>query len=536
MTCQHGASLKFVIDQASSRLKNGEETASLFDANGVLGEIDRIAVDDGGEFVQIFATSQSVPKDQLPDGTVLTRYSRIADRADPNVQPTDKQIEALSDEMANLDDIRHDAANIPAIYTYFGQFLAHDLTHLHFVSNGGIYTNENSSALDLDGLRRAQRPPGSPDPTVYWEHDVGIGVTAGINQYASSHDDLPRDDEGYTLIPDRRNDSNLALAQIHIALSKYFHLLTRGEAKQDPDRAAHLATLHLQEITLFDYLERLVDPVVYGEVLKYGRGLIHPDGLAKGTDFFVPIEFAAACFRYGHSMVRSKYQWNDAHRAFPDRLLENTKRGGALAVGKYLMADWVVDWSTMAPLQRRPGAFDSASNISIKLPAAFKKLDSDLFENQRPGRNINLAEMTLMRGKTLAIPPAQHVFQELRRDLGSSHTVARFLTADEIADCGYPTLKRVLLRGAAGARLAERTPLWFYTLRESEFVHGGQRLGPLASRIVMETLHAAIEASGSGLIKDNRLATIQQDGSVARYFHGTLIDLLRLSDTWKPIH
>jgi hypothetical protein len=49
-------------------------------------------------------------------------------------------------------------------------------------------------------------------------------------------------------------------------------------------------------------------------------------------------------------------------------------------------------------------------------------------------------------------------------------------------------------RGRHRVSIAERTPLWFYCLRESELA-GGERFGPLGGRIVAETLHAAIEAS-----------------------------------------
>src|SRR5262249_11991438 len=53
--------------------------------------------------------------------------------------------------------------------------------------------------------------------------------------------------------------------------------------------------------------------------------------------------------------------------------------------------------------------------------------------------------------------------------------------------------------------LEETTPLWFYTLKEAAIRGCGEKLGPLGSRIVMETLDAAIQrASPSILADDNR--------------------------------
>jgi hypothetical protein len=80
-------------------------------------------------------------------------------------------------------------------------------------------------------------------------------------------------------------------------------------------------------------------------------------------------------------------------------------------------------------------------------------------------------------------------------------------------------VRRCLNAGDYGERLVQKAPLWFYTLREAEHFHGGRRLGPLASRIVMETLHAAIQAAPGGIIDaENRVVfePIKQIGGRGR--------------------
>ena len=44
------------------------------------------------------------------------------------------------------------------------------------------------------------------------------------------------------------------------------------------------------------------------------------------------------------------------------------------------------------------------------------------------------------------------------------------------------------------AGLTKQTPLWYYILKESEVRRNGNRLGPLGSRFVAETIHAALRA------------------------------------------
>jgi hypothetical protein len=42
------------------------------------------------------------------------------------------------------------------------------------------------------------------------------------------------------------------------------------------------------------------------------------------------------------------------------------------------------------------------------------------------------------------------------------------------------------------AKLARETPLWYYILKESEVRHNGNRLGPVGSHLVAETISAAL--------------------------------------------
>jgi hypothetical protein len=48
------------------------------------------------------------------------------------------------------------------------------------------------------------------------------------------------------------------------------------------------------------------------------------------------------------------------------------------------------------------------------------------------------------------------------------------------------------------------TPLWYYILREAQFYHEGERLGPVGSRIVAETFVQLIKSSKISILPIDR--------------------------------
>lgn len=66
-----------------------------------------------------------------------------------------------------------------------------------------------------------------------------------------------------------------------------------------------------------------------------------------------------------------------------------------------------------------------------------------------------------------------------------------------------PQLAAADLDDLAPFHLQQRTPLWFYVLREAEVMTDGVRLGPVGGRIVAEVI--------VGLITGDRLSYLRQD-------------------------
>jgi hypothetical protein len=111
----------------------------------------------------------------------------------------------------------------------------------------------------------------------------------------------------------------------------------------------------------------------------------------------------------------------------------------------------------------------------------------------------------------IAPNPSQLSIRTLLRGTGlrlaSGQTVARpfgekVLTKGELTrNCdGQLTEQGRILREA---NLVNETPLWYYILKESEVRHNGNRLGPVGSHIVAETIHAALRCDPDSYVNQS---------------------------------
>ena len=255
---------------------------------------------------------------------------------------------------------------IPAGFTYLGQFVDHDLTFdattvaLGEDISPADLLQGRSPTLDLDSLYGF-----GPDDAVsqkFYEADrthLKVGTTTRIgNLIAREGFDLPRVGTGNqprrANIPDQRNDENLAVAQHHAAFIRFHNRVVDRLPASIPaaDRfrnARRLVVLHYQWMLKTDYLNRIVDPAIVTDVFANGRKVFE-----VGADPFsmptMPVEFSVGAFRLGHSMVREAYDWN---AEFPSG-------GGSL----FLLV-------RLLPHQRHPGRFpDTPEQLDRRLAPA----------------------------------------------------------------------------------------------------------------------------------------------------------------------
>src|SRR5918997_3611933 len=220
------------------------------------------------------------------DATPAFRFSRMGPSGTGR-QPGEGIRKKVGNEMAAGGG---GAAGIPAGFTYLGQFIDHDLTFdkttVMFGANvsPAQMLQARSPSLDLDSLYGAG--PGDPGSAKFYEADglhlkMGKSVAAeGIP--AKDGFDLPRGlgntqaKKRKAVIPDPRNDENLAVAQTHLAFIRFHNRVVDTLPASVPPaqrfaKAREIVTKHYQWMIRTDYLPRICRKAVVNSVFTSGR-------------------------------------------------------------------------------------------------------------------------------------------------------------------------------------------------------------------------------------------------------------------------
>jgi hypothetical protein len=247
-----------------------------------------------------------------------------------------------------------------------------------------------------------------------------------------------------------------------------------------------------------DFLPRICRASVINDVFTNGRKAFEVG--VPATDVpTMPIEFSVAAYRLGHSMVRSAYNWNrifDFGFGTLDLLFHFTATSGNLDGGLRLPSTWIADF-------RRLYDFKQAGRDDLAVPTAqfnrTMRIDTRL---SRPLRTLpgftdedNLAVRNLTRARMVRLATGQQMAAFLR----SKGVAVATLTRAQIRN-GNGGAELDGLTAAQRDSVLQRTPLWFYILRESEL--GGGKLSGVGARIVAETFHRAMEGSQISIVRD----------------------------------
>ncbi len=409
---------------------------------------DSLSTGDSGKYGRMFATLPPL----VTDEAYLLKLGREGSLMDVDAGHGSEQ--GLTDN-----------ARIAAGFPFLGQFIAHDITAdrsllLHHARLAEL-RNFRGPRLDLECLYGAG-PSG--DPHLYDLEDLDKFLI-GINDIGNQ-DDLPRNRQGRALVADPRNDIHLMISQLHLAFLKFHNRVVDWLREQGMPASAvfsearRLVRWHYQWIIAHEFLPLSVGEALMDDLLTNGVRYYSYDGSP-----FIPVEFADAAYRFGHSQVRSRYVLNTSGatgNVFPDC-------GGTCPVLHTRMLYWPYFFEV-------PG---------YQTPQASKKIDTSLAHSliHLPDSVVGTTEI-----------PEQHslAYRDLERglalDLPSGETVAREigvepLTADEV---GLNTL------GHSG-----ETPLFYYILKEAEVRNNGEHLGDVGGRIVAEVLLGLLDGDAT---------------------------------------
>jgi len=393
-------------------------------------------------------------------------------------------------------------STIPAGYTYFGQFVDHDITldvssSLDVATDANTINNMRSPAVDLDSVYG--RGPGL-DPFLYEFPASGLPATAiklqtGTNtnvgpggpsgngspggMVTQTRFDVPRIPLSNTaVIGDPRNDENLIVVQFHHAMLRFHNavvdLLLAAAFNGDIfGEAKRIVTHHYQWAVVNDFLRRQIcgSAAVDAALLNVNAPI--------GSAFRMPVEFAVAAYRFGHSMIRDFY-WVNFN--FPNATLGQVfefSRNPRLPV----FSNWVVDFNAFfdtgfpVPVNNKARKIDSFMAVSLEALPGFA------------GLLAILATRNLRRSLAMGLPSGQGMAAEFGITPMTAAELTNNLPADEVA-----------VLNSSGGLLLNKTPLWYYILREAAVLSNGNQLGPVGGRIVAETFVRMLKRDASSFL------------------------------------
>jgi Animal haem peroxidase len=418
-----------------------------------------------------------VPRSSLNEG----RFGRLFRRLPAAPELSEKQLRDLAQGMreAKGGGAKLDNPKIPAGYTYFGQFVDHDLTFdpvssLQRHNDPDALVDFRSPRFDLDSVYGSGP---ADEPFLYQQPERLRLVTDAKN--TKGEPDLQRNADGVAVIGDPRNDENIIVGQLQLTWIR-FHNKVAAKVAADKsvtegkrfEVAQRLVRWHYQWVVLEDFLPRIAgaDPVKR-RVKRDKDGIkIDTRWFEPKTELFMPVEFSVAAYRFGHSMVRPSY---DLNQIVTDRPIfipgEKVGELDDLRGFRPLPGAWTIDWSFF---------LDGAPGKAAK-PQLSRKIDAHLSPGLLdlpgfPNKESSLAFRNLKRGEALGLPSGQDV-----ADLVG----AKPLSGKKL---GAPT----------------PTPLWFYILKESG-LNGGAHLGTVGGEIVADVLLGLLKEDNHSFVNQN---------------------------------
>jgi hypothetical protein len=385
----------------------------------------------------------------------------------------------LSDAGTNDDDeasLGTEAAGWP----FFGQFVAHDITADRSALQARVdpskLRNARSPQINLECLY-GDGPVGHP--FLFQRKDPAKLLTGPDGQ------DVQRNAEGIAIIGDPRNDSHALISQMHLAfVHAHNRFVDRAREGGVPEAdvfsvAARELRWHYQTVLLKEFLPSLIGSKAVDVLLRKGRRFFQPDDEA-----YIPLEFADAAFRSGHSQIRHRYCLN--HTTTPVPIFPD------LLGFRPIAPERRVDWTLLFDAPGHPRA-QRAKKIDGRLVHGLIRLPVAITGESAVEELHSLAVRDLMRGQGVGLPSGETV---------ASYIGEAPLTPDEV--------------GAQRAGWSGETPLWYYILREADVRCGGNRLGPVGACIVSEVLIGLLDLDPTSV----RCAPADWTP------HATLVDLL----------
>jgi len=453
-----------------------------------------------------------------------------------NDAETQANLKVLGRAMVGTDDKPKDGpdaeeSGIPALFTYLGQFVDHDLTFdpassLQQQNDPDGLVDYRTPKFDLDNVYGR----GPDDQPYLYDFSEGPGRAKflmgtplkGAPAIDPPTQDLARSNTqpARAIIGDPRNDENVLVSQLQ-GLFLRFHNRLITEKKLKFADAQRTLRFHYQWMLIHDFLVKLVNKQTLHSVFPHlasGKSIADDPPVLRSyhakNEAFMPLEFSVAAYRFGHSMVRPGYRLNDETPPLPIFGDEGGKPRPLSLRGFMAPLDiWALDWARFIDIEPRSNGtmLDDDGKVNGKEPTA-----QQLAENKarlqlayRMDTSIvfplgdlppdvadliipSLAERNLVRGWRLRLPNGQAVAKAMGEVPLEKILIGKFTDQIDAFDIKDLTDKDNENRPVTA--FIDNCPLWTYCLAETNnhtvpglFGVKTKQLGPVGGRIVAET-------------------------------------------------
>lgn len=475
---------------------------------------------DSGRFGRLFGKLPAFAPDTPDVRAALLDIGKPGGIMDAKDKLSEGPVKLITDPTLQVKN--SDNPTLTAGFTFLGQFLDHDMTFdptssLERQQDPEQISNFRTPSLALDNVYGSG--PGA-SPHLYDQSATGKGIKFLVEPTGTADKfDVPRNAQKVALIGDPRNDENLIVSQLQLAFLKFHNEVcdyVKTKIKLTaPDQifaeAQRIVRWHYQWMVVNEFLKKTCGDAVVDDILQNGRKFYK-----WNNEPFIPVEFSVAAYRFGHSQVRPSYRanftGNPGNTPFFAMIFTPTPSdpndpddlsGGHRAPRRF------IDWPTFFDFQ--DGNVKQNKKIDTTLSTALFKLPGSVVANPDPKTNpASLASRNLLRHLTFSLPSGQRV--------------AKAMDLPVLSTGDFSDLK------AHG--LDDRTPLWFYILREASVVENGERLGPVGARIVAEVFLGLLQGDRSSYLSQEAdwepfLPTVDASKKGEDF---AMIDLLRFAD------
>jgi hypothetical protein len=421
-------------------------------------------------------------------------------------------------------------SGIPAAYTYLGQFVDHDLT---FDPASSLQRQDDPDGLvdfrtprfDLDCVY-GKGPDDSPYLYTSDNRFIQGRALTGAASNPNAHD-LPRSqptnpaepedikNARRAIIGDPRNDENVIVSQLQGLFHRFHNRLMAEDAGPVSSRFQRVqqeVRFHYQWMLVNDFLPAVVWDGVLRDVIPHHYKGSNVRADPPEVTYFdldheavMPLEFSAAAYRFGHSMVRPGYRPSETVSPLP---VFGSAPNASLTGFHEFPGNLALDWKRFIDLE--PLDFGDENNPEDpgnknRLQLAYK-IDTSLVDplgnlpnppfdpplSLSGSKLLSLAQRNLMRGWRMRLPNGQAIARAMGIEPLKDREILIGKFTGESGDIKGPITD-------FSDAFKDNCPLWTYVLAETKEVMATietsqgaktietRKLGPVGGRIVAET-------------------------------------------------